>query len=143
MTEWHRAESAYRRRVLRWLLLAVAVAAALLWQLHGWTQDVALHLRDVSPEVAKAWLRVLLGGLGIAIALPLIALGRSLRRFADASRAEGRLPPARWRTLRDVRVLRGAVAERWWRRVARAATLAQALAGIALGLALWAWWRYS
>jgi hypothetical protein len=51
------------------------------------------------------------------LALPAAALGIAMRRFALASRLEGRFPPRDWKTWRDVRVLRDRDAFDWARRV--------------------------
>ncbi|HEY0660760.1 MAG TPA: hypothetical protein VGD21_05515 [Lysobacter sp.] len=138
----HYADKAYRRRSLLLFAAIVALCIVLLWQLHAWLQDVTTHLRGQDPATVRSWLRVLFAGLGIALAMPAIGLGLTLRRLAQASRLQQRFPPMEWKTFRDVRVLRDAAALNWARRVDAGAKAALALAGALIGWALWAWWRF-
>ena len=140
--EIHRADKAYRNRSILLLAATVLLSAFLLWELDRWLGEVTRELMASEPDVVRRWLRALLAGLGVALALPAAALGVSLRRLALASRIEGRFPPRQWKTWRDVRVLRDAHAMGWARRVEAAGTVALALA---LGLVAWsavAWWRF-
>jgi len=138
----HYADKAYRKRSL-WLLAAtVALCVVLLWQLQIWLQDINAHLSAKDPDTVRRWLRVLLAGLGVALAMPAIGLGLTLRRLAYAARLQGRFPPAEWKTLRDVRILRDAAALNWARRVEAGGKAALALAGLFIGWAMWAWWWF-
>lgn len=140
--EIHRAERAYRNRAVLLLAGVAVLCAVLLWQLHAWLAQVTAELGASSPETLRYWLRWLLAGLGLGLAIPAAALGISLRRLALESRLQGRFPPRAWKTWRDVRVLRDAPALRWARRMETAGTLALCLAA---GFATWAamaWFRF-
>ena len=140
--EIHVADKAYRKRAV-WVLAAMLVlCGALLWQLQAWLNHVTQELGSSSPATVRTWLRWLLAGLGLALATPAVGLGLTLRQMALASRVEGRFPPARWRTLRDVRILRDADALLWARRVQVASAAMLTLAAVLVGWALWAWWHY-
>ena len=140
--EIHYADKAYRTRSIGLLVVAVVLCGALLWQLNAWLDSLAQGLTSADPETTSRWLRLLFVALGVGLAVPAAALGLQLRRFALASRVEGRFPPREAKTLRDVRVLRDAAALSWARRVERGATLALALAALLLGWAAWAWFRF-
>ena len=141
--EMHRADKAYRTRSL-WLLAAIVVmCVVLLWQLQSWLDSLTLQLDGRDPRTVREWVRLLLVGLGFALAIPAVGLSVSLRRLAQATRGEQRFPPADLKTLRDVRVLRGPAALAWSRRVQSGSTVALALAGLFLGWAAWAWWHFA
>lgn len=140
--ETHYADKGYRKRAL-WLLAGIVLmCGVLLWQLQLWLAHVTVELGNSSPETVRAWLRWLLSSLGMALAIPAFALGLTLRRMAFASRIEGRFPPAQWKTMRDVRILRDATGLKWARRVEAAGTTALLLGGSLVGWSLWAWWRF-
>ena len=140
--EIHRADKAYRTRSALLLAGIALLCIVLLWQLNLWLGRVNTELMGSDPDTVRRWLRALLAGLGVSLALPAAALGISLRRFALASRVQGRFPPCEWKTWRDVRVLRDSAALAWARRVELAATATLVLAAL---LVLWAavvWWRF-
>ena len=140
--EIHRADKAYRTRAA-WLLAGVAVlCAVLLWQLDIWLARVTTGLGASDPDTVRYWLRWLLAGLGIALAVPAAALGLSLRRLALASRLQGRFPPRDWKTWRDVRVMRDAPALRWARRVDAAGMAAMGVAALFVAWSVIAWVRF-
>lgn len=140
--EIHHADKAYRKRTL-WLFAGIVVlCAVLLGLLQSWLDQVTTQLGGSDPETVRSWVRMLLAGLGFALAVPAIALGLGLRQLAAAARLQGRFPPAEWKTLRDVRVLRDAAARAWTRRVELAGTASFVLAGLLVGWSLWAWWRF-
>ena len=140
--EIHRADEAYRKRAM-WLLGGIVImCGVLLWQLDAWLKDVTAQLGQSDPETVRTWVRALFCGLGIALAIPTIGLGITLRKMGYASRLEGRFPPSQWKTLRDVRVLRDAMGQAWARRVELAGSALLALAGLLLTWTAWAWWRY-
>lgn len=140
--EIHQADKAYRTRAM-WLLAGVAIlCAVLLWQLNAWLAQVASELGTSDPETVRYWLRWLLAGLGIALAVPAVALGINLRRLALESRLQGRFPPRNWKTWRDVRVLRDAPALAWARRVEGAGTIALCLALLLVAWSTVAWFRF-
>ena len=127
--EIHYADRAYRRRAL-WLLAGtVVMCGVLLWQLQAWLDQLTLQLGTSAPETVRFWVRLLLCGLGIALALPAIGLGLTLRELGTASRVQGRFPPEQWKTLRDVRVLRDAPGLAWARRAEIAGNSALAFRG--------------
>ena len=141
--EIHHADKAYRNRSALLLACVVLLCMVLLWQLHLWLGRVSTELMASEPGTVRHWLRLLLTGLGLALAVPAAALGNSLRHFALASRIEGRFPPRNWKTWRDVRVLRDAPALAWAKRVERFAAV---MLCVAAALALWAaiaWWRFA
>lgn len=135
--EIHPADLAYRRRSLR-IMLAIALLCGLgLWQLNGWLGEVLPRLAEGGdPDYTRRWLRGLLVGLALVPVVPLWLLGRSLRRLATAAQAEQRFPPREWRTLRDVRVLRGPTAASWISRVRGMASAATAMAVVCVLIAL-------
>lgn len=141
--EIHRADKAYRKRAL-WLLAGVVLmCGSLLWQLQSWLDQLSVQLGDSDPDTVRAWIRLLLCGMGVALAIPAIGLGRTLRQLGYASRLEGRFPPTQWKTFRDVRVLRDAAGLAWARRVTAAGTAALTLAGLLFAWAAWAWWHFA
>ena len=140
--EIHHADKAYRKRAL-WLLAGIAIMCGLLlWQLQVWLDHLTLQLGGSDPDTVRSWVRLLLCALGIALAVPAIGLGRALRQMGYESRIEGRFPPAQWKTLRDVRVLRDAAGLAWAQRVESAGAAALLLAGLLIGWSVWAWWRF-
>ena len=114
----------------------------LLWQLQHWLDSLGSQLDGRDPQSVRYWVRMLLSGLGVAMAVPAIGLSVNLRRLARAAMSEERFPPADLKTLRDVRVLRGPAARAWASRVRMASGAALALAGLLLGWAAWAWWYF-
>lgn len=140
--EIHRADKAYRTRSALLLAGIALLCVVLLWQLNLWLGRMNTELMGSDPDTVRRWLRALLSGLGISLALPAAALGISLRRFALASRIEGRFPPREWKTWRDVRVLRDSAALAWARRVELAATATLVLAALLVLWAAIAWWRF-
>jgi hypothetical protein len=141
--EIHRADLAYRNRTLLLLGFTVLLCAVLLLLLDAWLGRVNGQLGNSDPDTVRRWLRGLLAGLGIALAIPAGLLGVGLRRLGLASRIEGRFPPQAWKTLRDVRVLRDADALRWAHRTGLAGRFAIALATVLLLWSGWAWWRFA
>lgn len=140
--EIHHADKAYRKRAL-WLLSGIVVmCGVLLWQLQTWLNQLTSQLAAGNPEAVRFWLRLLFCGLGVAMAIPAIGLGLSLRQLGTASRLQGRFPPEAWKTMRDVRVLRDAAGLAWARRVEAAGTAALMLAGLLIAWAVWAWWYF-
>lgn len=140
--EIHHADKAYRKRSL-WLLAGIVLmCGVLLWELHSWLQEFTAGLGSEDPDTVRHWLRVLLAAFGVGLAVPAIGLGMTLRQLGYASRLQGRFPPAEWKTVKDVRVLRDAPALAWARRVEAAGTAALVLAGLLIGWALWAWWTF-
>lgn len=141
--EIHRADKAYRTRSALLLAGIALLCIVLLWQLNLWLGRVNTELMGSDPDTVRRWLRALLAGLGVSLALPAAALGISLRRFALASRIEGRFPPREWKTWRDVRVLRDSAALAWARRVEWASTATLVLAALLVLWAAIAWWRFA
>lgn len=142
-TDIHSADLAYRRRSLLIIAAIVLLTLFALWQFDGWLTGLASQLaQDDDPQRTRRWLRGLLVALGLLPVVPLSLLGRSLRRLAAAAQAEQRFPPREWRTLRDVRVLRRAVALRWIVRVRRMAAAANVLAACCIAAAMAAFWLY-
>lgn len=140
--EIHRADKAYRNRTLLLLGLTVLLCGVLLLLLDGWLRQINMQLARSDPDTVRHWLRALLAGLGLALAIPAGLLGAGLRRLGFASRVEGRFPPRDWKTLRDARVLRDAAALRWARRTETLGFAAMALAILLVAWAAWAWWRF-
>lgn len=141
--EIHYADKAYRKRAMLLLAGITLLCGVLLWQLNAWLSHLTAELGNSDPDTVRFWVRLLLCGLGFALAAPAIALGLTLRQLGYAARLEGRFPPAQWKTLRDVRVLRDAAGLAWARRVEAAGTAALVLAGVLIGWSLWAWWKFS
>lgn len=140
--EIHRADTAYRKRTL-WLLAAIALmCGVLLWQLQVWLANITQQLGNSDPETVRFWVRSLLFGLGVAMAIPATGLGLTLRKMGYVSRIEGRFPPAEWKTVRDVRVLRDAAGLSWARRVEVAGAALLLLAGVLVVWAAGAWWYF-
>ncbi|MCJ0824747.1 hypothetical protein MQC88_02030 [Luteimonas sp. 50] len=141
--EIHRADPSCRNRTLLLLALTVLLCAVLLLLLDAWLGRVSGGLGKSDPDTLRSWLRGLLAGVGIALAVPAALLGSGLRRLGLASRIEGRFPPQAWKTLRDVRVLRDAAASRWARRTELAGLVAIAFATLLLPWSGWVWWRFA
>ena len=141
--EIHRADLVYRNRTLLLLAFTALLCAVLLLLLYAWLGRINDQLVNSDPDTVRRWLRGLLAGLGIALAVPAGLLGAGLRRLGLASRIEGRFPPQAWKTLRDVRVLRDADALRWAQRIELAGLVAIALAALLLLWSGWAWWRFA
>jgi hypothetical protein len=141
--EIHRADPTYRNRTLLVLAFTALLCAVLLLLLYAWLGRVNDQLVNSDPDTVRRWLRGLLAGLGIALAVPAGLLGVGLRRLGLASRIEGRFPPQAWKTLRDVHVLRDADALRWAQRTELAGLVAIALAALLLLWSGWAWWRFA
>lgn len=140
--EIHHADKAYRKRAL-WLLGGIVLmCGVLLWQLQVWLADITQQLGASDPETVRFWVRSLLFGLGVAMAIPATGLGLTLRKMGYVSRIEGRFPPAEWKTVRDVRVLRDAAGLSWARRVEVAGAALLLLAGGLVAWAGWAWWYF-
>jgi hypothetical protein len=140
--EIHRADKAYRNRTLLLLGLTVLLCGVLLLLLDGWLRLVNAQLSHSDPDTVRRWLRSLLAGLGLALAIPAGLLGAGLRKLGFSARIEGRFPPHDWKTLRDVRVLRDAAAVRWARRTEACGVAAIGLAAALVLWAAWAWWRF-
>ncbi len=140
--EIHRADKAYRTRGTLLLAGVAILCAVLLWQLNTWLARVTSELGASDPETVRYWLRWLLTGLGVALAVPAAALGISLRRLALESRLQGRFPPRNWKTWRDVRVLRDAAALRWAGRVDAAGLIALGIAALFVAWSVAAWIRF-
>ena len=140
--EIHRADKAYRTRSVLLLGGIAVLCIILLWQLNAWLGRVNAELVGSNADTVRHWLRALLAGLGVSLALPAAALGMSLRRFALASRIQGRFPPREWKTWRDVRILRDSAALAWALRVERVAIAMLVLATLLVAWAAVAWWRF-
>ncbi|HVR80570.1 MAG TPA: hypothetical protein VHF02_00520 [Luteimonas sp.] len=141
--EIHRADRSYRNRSLLLLAFTALLCVVLLLLLDGWMRSTQAHLATSDPDTVRGWLRGLLAGLGIALAIPAVLLGIGLRRLGLDSRLQGRFPPREWKTLRDVRVLRDGAALRWAQRTELAGNSALALAVVLLLWAGWVWWRFA
>lgn len=140
--EIHYADKDYRKRAI-WLLAGIVLlCGVLLWQLQAWLDQLTAQLGNSDPDTVRFWVRLLLCGLGIGLAIPAIGLGLTLRELGHASRLEGRFPPAKWKTMRDVRVLRDAPGLAWARRVELAGTAALVLAALLIGWSAWAWSKF-
>ena len=141
--EIHHADRSYRNRSLLLLALTALLCVVLLLLLDGWLRSIHTQLGSSDPDTVRRWLRGLLAGLGIGLAIPAGLLGAGLRRLGLDSRLQGRFPPREWKTLRDVRVLRDKDALSWARRTELAGTGALALAFLLVLWAGWAWWRFA
>jgi hypothetical protein len=141
--EIHRADRVHRNRSLLLLGFTTLLCVVLLLLLDGWLRTVQARLGSSDPDTVRRWLRGLLSGLGIALAIPAGLLGLGLRRLGLDSRLQGRFPPRDWKTLRDVRVLRDRHAMAWARRTEIAGSSALALAVLLLLWAFWVLWRFA
>jgi hypothetical protein len=141
--EIHRADRVHRNRSLLLLAFTTLMCVVLLLLLDGWLRTVQARLGSSDPDTVRRWLRGLLSGLGIALAIPAGLLGLGLRRLGLDSRLQGRFPPRDWKTLRDVRVLRDRHAMAWARRTEIAGSSALALAVLLLLWAFWVLWRFA
>ncbi|MDB6163494.1 MAG: hypothetical protein JWL98_926 [Xanthomonadaceae bacterium] len=141
--EIHRADPAYRNRALLMLAFTALCCVVVLLVLQAWLQRVSAELLSSDPETLRHWLRGLLSGLGLGLAVPAALLGMGLRRLGNQAAREQRFPPQQWKTLRDVRVLRGPAAARWSVRTVALGTIAIALATFLVAWALWVLWRFA
>lgn len=99
--EIHRANPAYRRRML--VLTAVIAVAALLalWGLHSWLRSLSL----AQPGLLMIWLPRLLFGVAVIIATGAFLGGRYLRDLAVRVESGKRWPPQDMQTSSDIKVL--------------------------------------
>jgi len=134
--EIHRADPRLRRQALLGLLVAVAGGGLLLWWLQGWLARLA----PGHPETLGTLLWSAVGASFLTCAVSLAA-ATMLWRIASATTAEGRFPPTRLSTLRDVPVRRGEAARRS-AGACRALALTIATAGVAaVAWLLWGLYR--
>ena len=141
--EIHRADPDYRNRALLLLSLTALLCVVLLLLMDGWLRGVVAQLQSSEPDTVRRWLRDLLVGLGVGLAIPAGLLGSGLRRVGLASRLQGRFPPGEWKTLRDVRVLRDKEALTWARRTELAGNTTLGLWIVLLLWAAWVWWHFA
>lgn len=141
--ELHPADPAYRRRSLLALGLALVCITIALIALEGWLGDLKVALPAMTPDLRRDWLRILLSALFAGLASPFAFAAHSFHRFARSVQVEDRLPPAGWRTWRDVRVLRGPPAQAWALRTHRIATLSAIAAGLLGASAVASWVRFA
>ncbi|GAB3333593.1 hypothetical protein [Marilutibacter aestuarii] len=139
----HPADKAYRRR-LAWLLsLAALLGLPLLVFFGQWLAEVADSLRQAPSLERRQGLRVLLAGLGlgmgVAAAGMAAAIGQRRRDILETTT----LPPPHWRTIRDVRILRGQSALAWGRRLGWARNAAATIAAASLAASAWALVHYA
>ena len=73
--EIHRADPTYRNRTLLVLAFTALLCAVLLLLLYAWLGRVNDQLVNSDPDTVRRWLRGLLAGLGIALAVPAGLLG--------------------------------------------------------------------
>lgn len=135
----HRADPAYRRRMLALLALSVVAGAALLAGLQYWLAhlgDDALH-----PLTTLQWLYIVFLGTVVALVLPLALLGLWLLRYADTIERERRYPLPGERTARDVGVREGRQAAALARRLRGLGALLWAFCAMLLGWCVWTGWR--
>ena len=79
--EIHRADKAYRSRALLLLGLTTLLCVVALLLLDGWLRRVNATLMASDPDTVRHWLRGLLAGLGLALAVPAALLGLGLPRW--------------------------------------------------------------
>ena len=138
----HRADPAYRTRTLLLLALTVLACTVFLLLLQAWLQRVTAQLMATDPDSMRRWLRALFVGLGLLLAAPALLIGTNLRRLGVQSSLERRFPPEHWKTLRDVRILRGEHALRWAARTRLLGSTALAFGACLVLWSLWVFWRY-
>lgn len=136
----HRADPAYRRRMLVLLALAVLAGGTSLWALQLWLDGSANGDRP-NPLADPYWLYVVFAGTSAALALPMVLLGLWLRRYARAVQAGCRHPLADERTARDMPVRAGEDAVAHARRLRRLGSLLWLLATGVIVWSLWTGWR--
>jgi hypothetical protein len=139
----HRADPAYRTRTLLLLALTVLACTIFLLLLQAWLQRVTSQLMASDPETLRRWLRGLLAGLALLLAIPAMLIGANLQRLGKLSALEQRFPPASWKTLRDVHVIRGDGALRWAARTRTLGLASLAFGGVLVAWALWVAWRFA
>ncbi len=141
--EMHAADRGYRKRMGLWLVFALVLGTCLLWWLADGLRGVAEALGDADDARKREGVRVLLSALGLAVAVCSMAVHVAIRRRVRDILAFDALPPPHWRTVRDVRVLRGAAARAWARRLGWCRDAAALSSITAIALAAWAWWHYA
>jgi hypothetical protein len=104
--EYHRADPAYRKRMLI-LLAVVFVAGSLgLFGLRAWLAGLSVSLARTDPVAYGLSLQYLLTGICLSLAATLAGFGLWLHRVAKAASLERRWPPSSMRTTVDIPVKR-------------------------------------
>ena len=129
--------------MLALLIATIVIGAPLLAFLATCLGDVAEALQHADTGSRREGLRILLACLGFAICVPAAAMAMAIHQRVNEILDCDTLPPPHWRTLRDVRVLRGARARDWAHRLAWCRDGAALLAATSFVAATWAWWRFA
>ncbi len=139
----HPADRAYRRRVAWILSLAAMLGVPMLAFFGHWLGEVGESLRLASPLERRQGLRMLLAGLGLGLGAAATGVAAAIGRRRRDILETATLPPPHWRTIRDVRVLRGPPALAWGRRLGWARDAAATIALTSLVGSLWALAHYA
>ncbi|PKM05748.1 MAG: hypothetical protein CVV17_02945 [Gammaproteobacteria bacterium HGW-Gammaproteobacteria-7] len=135
----HRADPGYRRAVRIALVASIVLGAALSLGLYYWLDSLFAPGGETPPETLLVSLRLLLVGLCLMLALPLLALAGWLHRQAIRISAQRRYPLPDTRTLTDMPVREGEAALAQAKTHVRLAWLCVALAAALMLWAVWSW----
>lgn len=128
--EWHRADPKLKRTALLGIGTTVVLGSVALWLLQRWL--------DQASKAAFGLDIIVMGfvGVGVMVSGGLLILGWSLWQESITVKREQRYPPTNMRTLRDVPVVHGDLAQAAARRLHWAAL---GLLAFAMVLAGWLW----
>lgn len=133
----HKADPAYRRTMLVWLLVSTVVGACLLLGLHVWLRHLESTVGRTDVDLYYHWLSRTLAGVALMFAAAAFAAGIRLRQLAAASLRDRRWPPLDFRSGSDIRIRYLTSADAF---IGNLQLGAYALFALAAALALWAAW---
>lgn len=133
----HKADPAYRRILLVWLLGSALVGACLLLGLHAWLRHLETTVGRTDVDLYYHWLSRTLAGVALMFAAASLAAGIRLQRLAAASLRDRRWPPLDFRSGSDIRIRYLTSADAF---IGNLKLGAYGLFALAAALALWAAW---
>lgn len=99
-----RADPAYRRQMLRWLVVALVLGFAALAALNVWLIRLDHTVAQADIFAYHRWLSRILAGIGLVLAATALGFGAWMMRLARATGRDRRWPPNGYRTTADVRI---------------------------------------
>lgn len=138
----HRADPAYRRAVRLALLASIVAGLALSLALYRWLDGLFEPGAMTSPDSLLVSLRLLLLGVCLSLALPLLGLAGWLHQQAGRISTQRRYPLPDTRTLTDMPVREGEAALAHARTHVRLSWLCVGLAAALMAWAVWSWFAF-